>query len=88
MELLVLSTLQWRMQAVTPFSYLDYFLCSFNGGRSPGEASISRSVDLILRTTRGLQLPQPLLRSQISKLGFTCWSSSPFVIFLLDSLWK
>ncbi|CAA7395794.1 unnamed protein product [Spirodela intermedia] len=54
MELLVLSTLQWRMQAVTPFSFLDYFLRSFNGGKSPGEASISRSVDLILRTTRGI----------------------------------
>ncbi|KAH9690485.1 Cyclin N-terminal domain-containing protein [Citrus sinensis] len=25
MELLVLSTLKWRMQAITPFSFLDYF---------------------------------------------------------------
>ncbi|CAA6659482.1 unnamed protein product [Spirodela intermedia] len=43
-----------ELLAVTPFSFLDYFLRSFNGGKSPGEASISRSVDLILRTTRGI----------------------------------
>jgi cyclin D1/2/4 len=26
MELLVLSTLDWRMHAITPFSFIDYFL--------------------------------------------------------------
>ncbi|KAI8013417.1 Cyclin-D3-1 [Camellia lanceoleosa] len=31
MELLVLGTLKWRMQAVTPFSFIDYFLWKING---------------------------------------------------------
>lgn len=50
MELLVLSTLGWRMRAVTPFSFTDYFLHKFNNGKSPSRSSISRSVDLILNT--------------------------------------
>ncbi|XP_008802301.2 cyclin-D4-1-like [Phoenix dactylifera] len=53
MELLVLSTLKWRMQAVTPFSFIDYFLYKFNDGNSPTKLSISRSMELILSTIRG-----------------------------------
>ncbi|WOK96229.1 cyclin dependent kinase regulator [Canna indica] len=54
MELLVLSTLRWRMQAVTPFSFIDFFLHKFNGGSSPSIVSVSRSAELILGTTRGV----------------------------------
>ncbi|KAG1334623.1 Cyclin-D4-1 [Cocos nucifera] len=53
MELLVLSTLKWRMQAVTPFSFIDYFLQKFNDGNSPTNALVLRSVELILNTVRG-----------------------------------
>ncbi|KAG1366582.1 cyclin-D3-1 [Cocos nucifera] len=53
MELLVLSTLKWKMQAVTPFSFIDYFLHKFNDGNSPTELLISRSTELILNTVRG-----------------------------------
>ncbi|WOL01119.1 hypothetical protein Cni_G09833 [Canna indica] len=50
MELLVLSTLKWRMQVVTPFSFIHYFLCTFRNGNLPNNSSISHSVDLILKT--------------------------------------
>nr|XP_010926357.1 cyclin-D4-1 isoform X2 [Elaeis guineensis] len=53
MELLVLSTLKWRMQAVTPFSFIDYFLQKFNDGNSPTNSVVSRSVELILSSVRG-----------------------------------
>jgi cyclin D1/2/4, plant len=53
MELLVLSTLKWRMQAVTPFSYIDYFLHRLNGGDAPSKRSVVRSADLILCIARG-----------------------------------
>ena len=53
MELLVLSTLKWRMQAVTPFSYIDYFLHRLNGGDAPSRRAVLRSAELILRVTRG-----------------------------------
>jgi len=55
MELLVLSTLKWRMQAVTPFSYIDYFLHRLNGGDAPSRRAVLRSAELILRVTRGQQ---------------------------------
>ncbi|GJN33750.1 hypothetical protein PR202_gb22373 [Eleusine coracana subsp. coracana] len=55
MELLVLSTLKWRMQAVTPFSYIDYFLHRLNGGDAPSRRSVVRSADLILCIARGTQ---------------------------------
>lgn len=54
MELLVLSTLSWRMQAVTPFSYLDHFLRKINGGNLPLRTLISRSVQLVLSIAKGI----------------------------------
>ncbi|XP_018674485.2 cyclin-D3-1 isoform X1 [Musa acuminata AAA Group] len=54
MELMVLNTLKWRMQAVTPFSFIDFFLHKFNGDDVPNQSSIVRSSELILSTTRGI----------------------------------
>ncbi|CAO2162989.1 unnamed protein product [Urochloa humidicola] len=53
MELLVLSTLNWRMQAVTPFSYLDYFLTKLNGGMPAPRSWLFQSAELILCVARG-----------------------------------
>ncbi|CAO2207042.1 unnamed protein product [Urochloa humidicola] len=53
MELLVLSTLNWRMQAVTPFSYLDYFLNKLNGGMPAPRSWLFQSAELILCVARG-----------------------------------
>ncbi|XP_059637125.1 cyclin-D4-1-like [Cornus florida] len=55
MELLVLSTLKWRMQAVTPFSFIDYFFRKMNGGdQNPPKSSIHKSIQLILSTIKGI----------------------------------
>ncbi|KAJ8762629.1 hypothetical protein K2173_008068 [Erythroxylum novogranatense] len=57
MELLVLSTLHWRMQAVTPFSFIDYFLNKINVEETPFTATTSlilHSIQLILSTIRGI----------------------------------
>ncbi|XP_040992612.1 cyclin-D4-2-like isoform X2 [Juglans microcarpa x Juglans regia] len=48
MELLVLSTLGWRMQAFTPFSFIDYFLSKTNTVKHQLRLSLSRSVQIIL----------------------------------------
>jgi cyclin D1/2/4 len=53
MELIVLSTLNWRMQAVTPFSYIDYFLEKLNGGNAKPRSWLSQSAELILCVARG-----------------------------------
>lgn len=53
MELLVLSTLKWRMQAVTPFSYLDYFLHQLSGGNAPSRQAVREATELILCISRG-----------------------------------
>ncbi|XP_022766416.1 cyclin-D3-1-like [Durio zibethinus] len=54
MELLVLSTLSWRMQAITPFSFLDYFLYKLNDDKIPLRSSILRSIQLISSTIKGI----------------------------------
>ncbi|KAJ8551148.1 hypothetical protein K7X08_000518 [Anisodus acutangulus] len=54
MELLVLSTLKWRMQAITPFSFIDYFLKKINGDQNASRSSINKSVQLILSTLKGI----------------------------------
>lgn len=57
MELLVLSTLGWRMLAFTPCSFIDYFLGKIiNVHQSTTLLFISRSVQLILSTIKGLFL--------------------------------
>jgi hypothetical protein len=54
MELLVLSTLKWRMQAVTACSFIDYFLHKLNDHGAPSMLTRSRSADLILSTAKGV----------------------------------
>jgi len=57
MELLILSTLQWGMRSITPFSFIDYFAYravqgNGHGHDAPPKALISRAVELILSTTK------------------------------------
>ncbi|KAL5705890.1 hypothetical protein ACHQM5_024122 [Ranunculus cassubicifolius] len=54
MELLVLSTLKWRMQVVTPFSFIDYFLYRINDDVLPSEILLSQSIKLILNMANGI----------------------------------
>ncbi|CAN4097317.1 unnamed protein product [Withania somnifera] len=54
MELLILSTLKWRMQAYTPCSFIDYFVRKMNGDQIPSGPMISKSVQLILSFIRGI----------------------------------
>ncbi|KAJ7965787.1 Cyclin [Quillaja saponaria] len=54
MELLVLSTLRWRMQAITPFSFIDYFLCKISDSQNPPRTSILRSIQVILSTIKAI----------------------------------
>ncbi|XP_062190144.1 cyclin-D2-2-like [Phragmites australis] len=53
MELLVLTTLKWRMQAVTPFAFISYFLDKFSEGRLPSFALVSRCSEIIIGTLKG-----------------------------------
>lgn len=50
MELLVLSTLEWRMLSVTPFSFVDYFLQGGGNRKPPPRAMVARANELILNT--------------------------------------
>ena len=54
MELLVLSTLKWRMQSVTPFSFIDYFLYKLSGDVMPPKSLILQAIQLILSTIKGI----------------------------------
>ncbi|CAF2114239.1 unnamed protein product [Brassica napus] len=53
MELLVLNTLNWRLQALTPFSFIDHFIHKTKGHVS--ENSIYRSSQFILNTTKAIE---------------------------------
>lgn len=53
MELLVLSTLKWRMKAVTPFSFIDHFLRKISGDTISPTLLIDRSTQLMLSITKG-----------------------------------
>lgn len=54
MELLVMSSLNWKMKACTPCSFIDYFLGKINGDdQIQSGFLISRSIQLILSTIKG-----------------------------------
>lgn len=53
MELMILTTLNWRMQSITPFSFIDYFLNKLINDPIPTEDSFLQSFQLIMRTIRG-----------------------------------
>ncbi|XP_010279525.1 PREDICTED: cyclin-D4-1-like [Nelumbo nucifera] len=56
MELMLLSVLKWRTNAVTPLSFIEYFLCKLKDPEHPNPKSlIFRSVELILITTKGVE---------------------------------
>lgn len=52
MELIVMETLKWRMHAVTPFSFMCYFLDKFNEGKAPSYMLASRCAELIVGTVK------------------------------------
>ena len=54
MELHILTTLKWRMQAVTPFTYISYFLDKFSEGKPPSFALASQCAKIIVGTLKGL----------------------------------
>jgi len=73
MELLVLSTLKWRMQSITPFTFLDYFLYKINGDQSPLKSSVMQSIQLISNTARGTDLFPPTHTSLHNWVVFSMW---------------
>ncbi|GMI67221.1 CYCLIN D4;1 [Hibiscus trionum] len=56
MELLVLSTLKWRMQVLTPCSFIEYFLSKLCNDQYPSSTLISRSLQLISNMIKGIDL--------------------------------
>ncbi|KAE9584978.1 putative cyclin [Lupinus albus] len=52
MELLVLSTLGWKMQALTPCSFIDYFISKINCEQHQMKSSLLKSVELMLIMTK------------------------------------
>ncbi|KAL9234689.1 hypothetical protein vseg_009528 [Gypsophila vaccaria] len=58
MELLVMSTLNWRMQLVTPFSFIDYFLYKLSVDQLPPPSIISQAIELILCSIKAIELLQ------------------------------
>jgi len=57
MELLVLSTLEWRMCVVTPFSYIDYFFHKLGISSLLVRALLCRVSEIVLRAITGESSP-------------------------------
>ncbi|XWS41780.1 hypothetical protein CRYUN_Cryun17cG0112500 [Craigia yunnanensis] len=55
MELLLLSTLEWKMCYITPFAYLHYFISKFYGESGP-KGLVSKALDLIMAMIKEIRL--------------------------------
>ncbi|KAI3968946.1 hypothetical protein MKW92_002081 [Papaver armeniacum] len=59
MELMICSTLEWRMNSITPFSYLHYFISNFGNEsrrRPPSKDLLSKSIELVFAFTKEINL--------------------------------
>ncbi|CAL9195284.1 unnamed protein product [Musa hybrid cultivar] len=56
MELLLLDTLQWRMDCVTPFEYLSYFRCKFRCDADDPEEPLRKVTALIFAAVDAINL--------------------------------
>lgn len=56
MELLVLNTLEWRMNSVTPFTYFHYFTKKLSKAHTPPKNTMSKAVQVILAMMRGIYI--------------------------------
>ncbi|KAK4742674.1 hypothetical protein SAY87_000675 [Trapa incisa] len=56
MELVVLHNLNWRMQSVSPFAYIDHFLWKISGNSIPPRSLMSKSVQVILNSLGGIEM--------------------------------
>ncbi|CAA2986089.1 cyclin-D4-1-like [Olea europaea subsp. europaea] len=54
MELLILSILKWKMLAYTPCNFIDYFLKKINDDKLPSGPLITRSIELVMNTIKGI----------------------------------
>ena len=76
MELLVLSTLKWRMQSITPFSFIESFLSKINNNdQSSLTSSLSQSTQLISNTIKGIEFLE-FKPSEIAAAVATCVGES------------
>lgn len=72
MELLVLSTLEWRMSVVTPFSYIDYFFHKLGISELLLRALLSRVSEIIMKAIEGkCACPSALSRFMVSNSSAT-----------------
>lgn len=58
MEIYVLHSLNWRMQAVMPFSYINYFVDKFTSEKPLSCGFISRCIEIILGSLKATKLLQ------------------------------
>ncbi|CAM6084917.1 unnamed protein product [Calypogeia fissa] len=58
MELLVLSTLEWRMSAITPFSFIDYYFHRLGIDNTVLRSLLERVIELITRTLTNVSFLQ------------------------------
>lgn len=80
MELMVLTTMDWKMGSITPFAFLHHFIRKFCKDSSPSNI-LSRTVALILSIMRGIRpflKYIPSISNQLSLIGMLIWFRNQF----------
>lgn len=71
MELMILSTLDWKMGSATPFAYLHYFVGKFCPGSRP-QSIITKAIEHIVAMIKGgfliMQFPYEIVLFIIIKI--------------------
>ncbi|OEL13458.1 Cyclin-D2-2 [Dichanthelium oligosanthes] len=84
-EVLVMNSLKWRMQAVTPFSYINYFMNKFTKGKPLSCGFASRYTELILGTLKGTKFLE-FMPSEISAAVVLSAAAESYVLDFSSAL--
>ncbi|KAJ8470886.1 hypothetical protein OPV22_025229 [Ensete ventricosum] len=85
MELLLLDTLQWRMDCVTPFEYLSYFRCKFRCDADDPEESLRNVTALIFAAVDVINLATSYCSFTIAAAAILAASSSTYTKELMET---
>ncbi|OMO56490.1 hypothetical protein CCACVL1_26514 [Corchorus capsularis] len=77
MELLILSTLEWKMGSVTPFAYLHYFIHKLYAESNSNKELVSNAIELIMAMAKEISLVNQYRPSIIAAAAVFAASGNP-----------
>ncbi|KAF0915380.1 hypothetical protein E2562_035939 [Oryza meyeriana var. granulata] len=86
MELLVLTTLNWRLRSVTPFTFIDFFACKVDPRGKHTRYLIARATQMVLATINDIEFLDHCPSSMAAAAVICATGETPSLAFVNPEL--